>query len=205
MLLTTFFLLDAKSLVRQSLTFDEQAHLRYGLQVLTGDTSRFGDSKMPVSVLNALPVAIGARLGIGPFAKWLQDLRMARFVTLLAACLLASLTWRWSVHLNGPWAGVFSFSRHLEAPTCVNISIAGVTMGVAQLMKFACVLLYPLLPLVALLTWIGTNQRRPGAMRVTAHAIIFLILSLVVLGAGYPGTGWGTPISAYSFFGRPES
>ena len=45
--------LQLASLRHLSVTYDEPRHLRYGLNLLHDDASRFDDSKMPVSALNA--------------------------------------------------------------------------------------------------------------------------------------------------------
>ncbi len=50
------FSLEIFSIWDKSLTADEGAHAHYGLNILRGDSSRFDDSKMPVTALNALPV-----------------------------------------------------------------------------------------------------------------------------------------------------
>ena len=53
-----FFLFNALSVQGQDWTYDERDHYRYGMNILNGDSTRFDDSKMPVSAWNALPARI---------------------------------------------------------------------------------------------------------------------------------------------------
>jgi hypothetical protein len=55
LLLAVLFALEVASMQRLTVTYDEWAHLRYGQNILNLDSTRFDDSKMPFSALNALP------------------------------------------------------------------------------------------------------------------------------------------------------
>jgi hypothetical protein len=91
-----------------SITYDEPGHLRYGRQLLHGDARRFDDSKMPVSVLNALPGAVAAALPRGGLRSALAGLYAARVPTMLAGVALAWLVWRWSRRLWGERGALLS-------------------------------------------------------------------------------------------------
>ncbi len=105
----------AASARRLTLTYDEPAHYRYGLQILSRRTAeRFADSTMPVTALNAIPRAAGwafARLQTGGAARRLgRDPRAGRYVTMFAAVLLGAVVCRWANELYGPAAGLFSLA-----------------------------------------------------------------------------------------------
>jgi dolichyl-phosphate-mannose-protein mannosyltransferase len=91
-----------------SITYDEPGHLRYGRQLLHGDARRFDDSKMPVSMLNALPGAVAAALPDGGLRSALAGLYAARVPTMLAGVALAWLIWRWSRRLWGERGALLS-------------------------------------------------------------------------------------------------
>src|SRR5207247_11329256 len=57
--------LDVLTVRHDTLTEDEPVHYRYGVNVLDGDSTRFDDSKMPATALNALPARVGTRLRPG--------------------------------------------------------------------------------------------------------------------------------------------
>ena len=61
-LLALVFLLGVTSIRHKTETYDEGAHMRYGVQLLQGSSDRFDDSKMPFSILNGIPWRIGEAL-----------------------------------------------------------------------------------------------------------------------------------------------
>ena len=88
-------------------TVDEPRHLQMGRQVLTeGDWSRFDNSKMPVSALNALPtLLLGPPRDAGPevtHRDWFWP-RLPQALWLLGCTLLAA---RWAERSWGPRAGL---------------------------------------------------------------------------------------------------
>jgi 4-amino-4-deoxy-L-arabinose transferase-like glycosyltransferase len=100
--------LEVASVRHDTLTEDEPVHYRYGKNVLAGDSTRFDDSKMPVSALNALPAAISARLPPGPLREALGRAETGRLVTIAFALLVGVQVFRWSRALYGPAAGLWS-------------------------------------------------------------------------------------------------
>ncbi len=107
-LLLLLFAIELLATVDLSTTYDEPGHLRYGRQLLRGDAHRFDDSKMPVSVLNALPAAVAAALPPGGLRAALASAFAARVPTMLASVVLAWLVWRWSRRLWGERAALLS-------------------------------------------------------------------------------------------------
>lgn len=116
-LLAALFVLQATSLRHKSLTYDAPDHLRYGLQILHGDATRFDDSKMPVSAWNALPARIGELLEPGRLRGFLERPGTARYPTILASLALAWLVFRWSRELYGLGAAFLSLVFEVFDPT----------------------------------------------------------------------------------------
>src|ERR1700674_4351160 len=150
-------------------TVDEPFHLAYGERALAAGTflreNDLLNSKMPVSVLNAIPVAAANR---GSSLSWRQKLFIARLPTLLLGVLLGALVWRWAHALFGPWSGVlalvlysfcpnmlahshlvttdvatglgmfaatYCFWRYLTVPSRGRLLVAAAVFGAAQLTK----------------------------------------------------------------------
>jgi hypothetical protein len=163
-------------------TVDEPMHLSYGQRALASGTFLREreplNSKMPVSVLNALPVAIAAR---GQALSWRQQLFLARLPSLLLGGLLGWLVWRWALILFGPWSGISSLLlytfcpnilahahlvttdiaaalamfgatyclwRYLRAPSRGRLLLAASVFGVAQLTKATALFLGPIFALI---------------------------------------------------------
>lgn len=97
---------DIWSLGQTSATYDEFGHLRYGLRVLEGDTSRFDDSKMPVSALNALAVRMDECFRDEPPRG--LNLVPGRIVTVGAGVVLVVVISLWSRDLFGARSGLFA-------------------------------------------------------------------------------------------------
>jgi hypothetical protein len=102
-------------------TADEPQHLAYGQRALESGTFLREDdrlnSKMPVSVLNAIPVALADRLsGRGRTLSGPQQLFLARLPSLLLGLLLGVLVWSWARDLFGPWAGALALFLYTFCP-----------------------------------------------------------------------------------------
>ena len=57
-----------------TLTYDEADHYKYGLQILSLNSDRFDDSKMPFSALNALPGKAAEYLPQGQLRTYLAKI-----------------------------------------------------------------------------------------------------------------------------------
>jgi 4-amino-4-deoxy-L-arabinose transferase-like glycosyltransferase len=108
LLLTIFSAMALIGLQHKGYTYDEQDHLRYGVNILHGDADRFDDSKMPVSAWNALPWLVAEWLPEGRLGEALSGLFAARVPTVLAALLLGLLIYRWARELYGNKAGLLA-------------------------------------------------------------------------------------------------
>ena len=178
-------------------TVDEPLHLAYGERALTAGTflrdSEVLNSKMPVSVLNAIPVAAAGR---GRTLGWGRQLFLARLPTLLLGILLGWLVWRWAQALFGAaggalalllytccpnvlahahlvttdvatalgmFAAVYSLWRYFERPSGPRLAIAATVFGLAQLTKATAILLVPILAVILVVRVFQEARRRRGA------------------------------------------
>lgn len=115
-LLLVMAALDIASLQHLSVTYDEPRHFQYGLNILEHDSTRFDDSKMPLSALNALPHWIAARLPTGPLATAMARLETGRYVTVLVALLVGLCVFAWARELYGASAGLLSLALYVFDP-----------------------------------------------------------------------------------------
>ncbi|MGB7874946.1 MAG: glycosyltransferase family 39 protein [Anaerolineales bacterium] len=117
LILLFFFLIGAFSIREKSKTSDENAHYLYGRNiVLKGDATRFDDSKMPITALNALPRKWGRALPSGAFRSFIQEFWAARMVTLLFSALVALIVFIWSRSLYGFIPALFSLVLYILDP-----------------------------------------------------------------------------------------
>jgi len=178
-------------------TVDEPLHLAYGERALATGTflrdSEALNSKMPVSALNAIPVAVA---GGGGGLSWGRQLFLARLPTLLLGILLGCLVWRWALALFGPaggvvalllytccpnvlahahlvttdvatalgmFAAVYCLWRYFDRPSGLRLAVAATAFGLAQLTKATAVLLVPILAVLLVVR----AAREMGQGRVT--------------------------------------
>jgi len=117
-LIAAFLLLTFGSVLigRLSLTYDEPQHFRYGEQILEGNSDRFDDSKMPMSVLNAAASkAVTALAGNLIGSEW-QAMSTGRSATIAFSLLVGLLCAVWASRLGGRWAGLLAFGLYAFEP-----------------------------------------------------------------------------------------
>jgi Dolichyl-phosphate-mannose-protein mannosyltransferase len=112
------------SLGRQSLIYDEQDHLRFGVHLLKGNVQRYNIglySKMPVSVLNTLPRIFEQLLhpGLKKTDNGDEDVFHGRYITFLVSLLIGVYVLKWSTELYGEKAGLFSLFLFVFCPNCL--------------------------------------------------------------------------------------
>lgn len=119
--------IDIGVAVTASKTTDEGAHASYGMNVLHFKPDRrangFYDSQMPISALNAVPLAIGsylqARQLLPRTSKVLGDFKVARSATILATLLLNVLVFLWAYDLYGEWPAMASCLLCMLSPNLI--------------------------------------------------------------------------------------
>lgn len=118
-ILALFTAISVLSMRHKTLTVDEDGHWAYGLQILASDSTRFDDSKMPLTALNAIPARAAALLPAGWPRDVLGKLPTARAVTVFIAILLGILVYRWSQEVYGPAAGLLALSLYAFEPNTI--------------------------------------------------------------------------------------
>ena len=95
---------------------------------------------------------------------------------------------------------LYSLWHFAQRPTFVNALVFGMLLGISQLIKFTCLLLFPL----AFLLWFVARWRNPAvkessAKKITVLWILALSLSLFCLNAGYLFQGTFSEIELLEF------
>ncbi|HLA98209.1 MAG TPA: glycosyltransferase family 39 protein [Anaerolineales bacterium] len=103
-----FLAINLLSFRQNSLTYDEEDHFLYGMQILELNSARFDDSKMPFSALNALPARITHFLNSGATLPLETQVNMGRPVTILISALFALSIFSWGKALYGFFAGLLA-------------------------------------------------------------------------------------------------
>ena len=120
LILVFLFLTLGNIVLKQySITFDEKSHYKYGDIIYHLKTNRFDDSKMPVSVLNVIPVKIAENLFHVTFTKQAQRVKLGRISTVLISLLLAYLCYKWTSSLYGVWVGLVGFGLYIFEPNII--------------------------------------------------------------------------------------
>lgn len=102
-----------------SQTRDEDKHYLYGQNIVNGNSTRFDDSKMPVSALNALPAKLAELTGSERLIRIGSRFYIARTVTILFSCFVAFLVFYWSRSLYGFIPAVFSLLLYVLDPNII--------------------------------------------------------------------------------------
>jgi 4-amino-4-deoxy-L-arabinose transferase-like glycosyltransferase len=139
-----------------SQTMDEEGHLAYGFRIMHGAPDRsqqIFDSKMPVTLFNALPRAASAILrdsGTAPgLAEMLHDVRAARLVSVAAAFGLCLLVFVCAESLYGRVGGLFAQLLVILSPNLIAHSTLVTTdlyAALSALLFLYCLRRYLLAP-----------------------------------------------------------
>jgi hypothetical protein len=228
-LLILFALRGLAGMRADGTTADEPLHLAYGERGLASRTFIRTDgtlnSKMPVSVLNALPETLANRSGA---LSWPQRLFLARLPSLLLGVLLGWLVWSWARALFGlrggalalllytfcpnvlahshlvttdistslaMFAAAYALWRYLDRPGRGRLLVAVAAFGLAQLTKTTAAFL---LPIFALILALRLTSRK-DLLRAAGLLLLLGLGALVVINAGFLGEGTGTPLKSYTF------
>jgi len=185
-------------------TYDEPNHLEMGQKILTSwDFSRFDNSKMPVSIFNAIGWRLGEALGAStqwcwwwarlPQIGWLLGSSWIVFIWVrenhgywraLAASALVAFDPNMQAHsslvtTDAPCTFfvvlcAYLWSKTLAAPSKRSAILTGVALGLAQAVKFTSIFLIPILALMTL-WWSIKNRRLPQLFMIPMLAISTII------------------------------
>jgi hypothetical protein len=103
------------------------------------------------------------------------------------------------------FGATFAFWRYLKKPGWGRAALAGAVLGVAQITKFSALMLYGLWPLM----WVIEEMVGRGAAgrlgrlgRAIGHGLLVVVLSVLVIDAGYGFKGIGKPLGDFRFTSR---
>ena len=195
-------------------TIDEPQHLWAGTRILQQfDFSRFDNSKMPVSAVNAVGWLLSQSPGVQgswfwarvPQVVWLIGVIVVVFLwarqhvkeaSALAVAALVAFDPNLIAHSGvvttdlpctfGVLWSCFLWSRVLQSPNRRNAVWAGVAIGFAQATKFTALFLGPILGLTTLLWCFSRRSMAP--LRQIPMALLVAIVTLN-LSYGFSGTG----------------
>jgi len=119
LILLMFFVFSALSVQGRDKTIDEPRHYKYGRNILNGDSTRFDDSKMPVSAWNALPAKIAQYLPDGFLKTLLSKYLVARLMTTLFSVVTGFVVFVWTRKLYGFVAALFSLGLYVLDPNII--------------------------------------------------------------------------------------
>ncbi len=157
-----------------------------------------------IFLLGRLPVIVLGILLAWLVFLWAKDLygEEAGLVALLLAVFFPSLLAH--AHLATVDVGLafflvlalFLLQRVLEKPGTAGILACGAVLGLAQLSKFTALLLYPIFLLLFGIEML--RDRKSLKVRI-GSLLVILVLSMIVLNAGYLFQGVGRPLGSFRF------
>lgn len=147
--LIIFALISIASSSNVSLTLDEYLHYQYGMNILNGNSTRFDDSKMPISALNALPGRLASFLPEGLLKTVLARFAVARLVTIISSMFVAWLVFAWARSMYGFIPAMFSLLLYIFDPNIIAHSQLVTTD--LYILGIICLTFYRL--------WLFANQR----------------------------------------------
>jgi len=134
-----FIVFSVLSVQGMSLTADEPDHYKYGTRILSLNSTRFDDSKMPITALNVLPAKLASKLPIGPLRAFLEQFIIARFVTIIFSSLTALLVFHWSRSLYGFASGLAALVLYVFDPNIIAHSqLVTTDIYVTGMVTFSC-------------------------------------------------------------------
>lgn len=115
-----FAFVNISSVMRNfSLTTDEDKHILYGERVISGNSDKFDDSKMPVTALNVIPKKLALFIENEQLKYYFNKLSAARAITIFFSCILAYLVFYWSRSLYGFVPALFSLLLYVLDPNII--------------------------------------------------------------------------------------
>ena len=119
-LLLFFLTISVGSIQNKSYTADEFRHYRYGKNILELDSSRFDDSKMPFSALNAIPKKIIPLIPNKYLnSRLVNPIFTGRIFTIFFSMGIAYFVYRWARSLYGVYAGFFAILLYVLDPNII--------------------------------------------------------------------------------------
>ena len=119
-ILFAFYLaINVGSIHNKSYTADEFRHYRYGMNMLELNSTRFDDSKMPFSALNAVPKKISHLISNQYLHPRFADPLSGRIFTIVFSMVIAYFVYRWARLLYGATAGFLALFLYIFDPNII--------------------------------------------------------------------------------------
>lgn len=120
-LVVIFLFLTVGSLTigNKNFTYDEPDHLRYGRQIYSLNSDRFDDSKMPMSVLNAIPSKIIEGSAMESLLSGWQLMSSGRGSTIAFSLAVGLVCFAWASKLYGMRSGVVALGLYVLEPNLI--------------------------------------------------------------------------------------
>jgi 4-amino-4-deoxy-L-arabinose transferase-like glycosyltransferase len=119
LVLLLFFVFSALSVWGRDKTIDERRHYRYGMNILHGNSTRFDDSKMPVSAWNALPAKIAESFPNGLLKSVFSSYILARLMTTVFSMVTGYGVYLWTRKLYGFIPALFALGLYVLDPNII--------------------------------------------------------------------------------------
>jgi len=187
----------------------------FGTDFMRSNTGRYFDLFnlgrcviVAVSLLGCLLVFSWGRDLWGPGGGLLGASIWALDPNLLAHAGLVTTDMGATVAMFG---AMYAFRRWLRSPTWGRATVAGGVLGLAQICKFSCLILYPLFAALAVIRWSARPRAGHGhtgpdeadrqadgwGLRRAVQCAAMLGLSLFVINLGYGFEGSGRPLGSF--------
>lgn len=235
-------IVEVLSIREKSLTQDEPWHFRYGVNILSGDSSRFVDGTMPITALNALPSRMAELSVAARYRSILKAVPIGRYVTIAFSLIIALAVFSWSRQMYGNRGAIVSLLLFALSPNIIaharlittdvyaagavllslwtlwrftkkvtpgRAILAATALGISQIAKYICILLYPLEAIILAICYgpeiLKAVSRkdlktiRRGIIRTLGYVVVFLCVSILIINAGFLFNKTFTPLNDYSF------
>ena len=168
-----------------STTYDEPRHDLYGQRLLDGDASRFDDSKMPFSVLNAVASRLAERIAGRPFATEDERIQAGRYATMLFSLVAAWCVWRWAADLYGTAGALLALALYaLEPSVLAHSQLVTTDVYACGTMAWALYAFWRLLR-DGTVRWQLASAALIAVAQLAKYTAVFLYPLCAVLAAGY--------------------
>jgi hypothetical protein len=169
----------------QSLTYDEYGHYLYGEQILSLNSDRFENSKMPFSAMNALVVRLARTVAPDAMAAAWQPERVGRIATILFSVAIGYVVYRWAAEAYGPTSGIAALLLYaLEPNILAHAGLMTTDIFIAGMSALSVVAFWGFLRRPSLRTALLASLLL-GLSQIAKYTGVLLYPLLVLLAIGY--------------------
>jgi len=103
---------------------------------------------------------------------------------------------------------IYRFWKFLMHENIKNATIAGITLGIAQLSKFTLLILYPIFIIIIVILKIRKNSRHNffpecGIFKSCGFVALIFVISVLIINGGYLFSQSFLPLNEYTFISKP--